>query len=292
MKRRDFIRTATGAIAGGALLPAGLRAMTSAGLHPRPGAAGLSSTAGSLEPIGLQLYTVRGEMARNVDATLAAVSRIGYREVEFAGLFNHTAREVRAMLDAHGLMAPSSHVGMPRDMADWPATLEDALTLGQSYIITPSFPSRDLSPDGMKRIADQFNAAGAAARKAGLQFGFHNHSAEFTPVDGQVPYDTLLAECDPHLVCFEIDIYWMITGGRDPLEYLARFPHRFPMVHAKGRAADGKMVDVGAGTIDYPKILAAFKRAGLQHCFVEHDHPADPMASAQASFNYLSALKF
>jgi sugar phosphate isomerase/epimerase len=248
--------------------------------------------AGSLGPLGIQLYTVRKLASQNKDATLAAISEIGYREVEFAGLFNNSAKDVRAMLDRHGLAAPSSHVGMPRDMADWPAMLDDALALGQSYIITPSFPSNDLSRDGMKRIADQFNAAGAAAKKAGLRFGFHNHSEEFTPVGGQVPYDTLLAACDPAVVCFEIDIYWMITGGRDPLTYLAKYPGRFPMVHAKGRTADGKMVDVGAGAIDYPKILKAFQRAGLQHCFVEHDDAPDPLASARASFRYLNTLNF
>lgn len=281
MQRRDFLRSALGAVAGGAILPR-LAGAEWRGARP----------AGSLGPIGIQLYTVRGAMARDLEATLATIARIGYREVEFAGLFDHPAAAVRKILDRNGLVAPSSHVGLPRDMSAWPAMLDDALALGQSYIICPSFPSRDLSPDGMKRIAAQFNAAGAAARKAGLQFGFHNHAQEFQPVDGQVPYDLLLAECDPALVTFEIDIYWMVTGGRDPLAYLAKYPGRFPMVHAKDRTADGKMTDVGSGVIDFPKILAAFKRAGLQHCFVEHDNPADPFASARASFTYLDGLTF
>ncbi len=280
MQRRDFLRTTLGAVAGGALLP-----RLAAGEWARSGA-------GSLGPIGIQLYTVRREMAKDVESTLATIAGIGYREVEFAGLFNHSAADVRKMLDRHGLAAPSSHVGLPDDMSAWPAMLDDALTLGQSYIICPSFPSRDLSPDGMKRIAARFNAAGAAAKKAGLRFGFHNHAEEFKPVDGQVPYDLLLSECDPSLVTFEIDIYWMVTGGRDPLAYLAKYPGRFPMIHAKDRTADGRMADVGAGVIDFPKILAAFKRAGLQHCFVEHDNPPDPFASARASFAYLNALTF
>lgn len=280
MQRRDFLRTTLGAVAGGALLP-----------RLAAGEWGSTGT-GSLGPIGIQLYTVRREMAQDVESTLATVADIGYREVEFAGLFDHPATDVRRMLDRHGLAAPSSHVGLPDDMRAWPAMLDDALTLGQSYIICPSFPSRDLSPDGMKRIAARFNAAGATAKKAGLQFGFHNHAEEFKPVDGRVPYDLLLAECDPSLVTFEIDLYWMITGGRDPLTYLAKYPGRFPMVHAKDRTADGRMADVGAGVIDFPKILAAFKRDGLQHCFVEHDDAPDPFASARASFAYLNALTF
>jgi sugar phosphate isomerase/epimerase len=282
MQRRDFLRSMIGAAAGGALVP-----RLAAGAWPAPW------EAGSLGPIGIQLYTVRKAMASDVDGTLATIAQIGYREVEFAGLFGHPAADVRKMLDRHGLVAPSSHVGLPDDMkAAWPAMLDDALTLGQSYLICPSFPSRDLSPDGMKRIAARFNEAGAAAKQAGLQFGFHNHAEEFTPVDGRVPYDELLAECDPALVVFEIDIYWMVTGGRDPLAYLAQYPGRFPMVHAKDRTADGKMADVGAGVIDFPKILAAFERAGLKHCFVEHDNAPDPFASARASFRYLNGLTF
>jgi sugar phosphate isomerase/epimerase len=279
MQRRAFIRTAAGAIAGGAFLP-------------RFAHAGWPVPPGSLGPIGIQLYTVRGAMARDMEATLATLAEVGYREVEFAGLFNHPAADVRKMLDRHGLVAPSSHVGLPGDMSAWPAMLDDATALGQSYIICPSLPGRDLSPDGMKRIAARFNAAGAAARKAGLQFGFHNHADEFKPVDGQVPYDLLIAECDAALVTFEIDLYWMVTGGRDPLAYLAKYPGRFPMVHAKDRTADGRMADVGAGVIDFPKILAAFKGAGLRHCFVEHDNPSDPIASARASFAYLDQLTF
>jgi sugar phosphate isomerase/epimerase len=278
MERRDFVRTALGAAAGM--------------LAPRFAAAEWTRAAGRLGPIGIQLYTVRREMATDIEATLAEVAQIGYREVEFAGLFGHPARDVRAMLARHGLAAPSSHVAMPSDMSDWPRMLDEALTLGQSYIITPSLPSDDWTPGGIQRIAAQFNIAGDVAKKAGVQFGFHNHAAEFKPVDGRVPYDELLAECDPSLVKMEIDIYWMVTGGRDPLTYVAKYPGRFPMVHAKDRAANGAMADVGSGTIDFPKILGAFERAGLRHCFVERDDASDPYASARASFAYLHNLVF
>ncbi len=281
MERRDFLRTAFGAAAAGVLLP-------------RLAAGEWSTTRadGSLGPIGLQLYTVRTEMAKDVDSTLATVAGIGYKEVEFAGLFGHPAKDVRAMLNHHGLVAPSSHVAFPRDAKAWPGIIADAHTLGQSYVVSPSLPDNDLTPDGVKRIADEFNAAGAILKKAGLRFAFHNHDTVFHAVDGHVPYDLLLAECDPALVAFEVDIYWMVNGGGDPLAYVAKYPGRFPMVHAKDRTADGKMADVGKGVLDFPKILAAFKRAGLQHCFVEHDHPAHPFASARDSFDYLNALTF
>ncbi|HEY5218486.1 MAG TPA: sugar phosphate isomerase/epimerase [Gemmatimonadaceae bacterium] len=279
MERREFLRAAVGAVAGSALLP-------------RFAAQVSRADARGLGPIGLQLYTVRGEMGKDVEGTLATVSRIGYREVEFAGLFNHSAKDVRAMLGRHGLVAPSSHVAVPDTADEWHRDLDDAVTLGQSYIICPWIDEKDRTVDGYKRVAARFNTAGEAAKKAGLQFGYHNHDFEFKPVEGQLPYDLLLAECDPQLVKMEIDIFWMVNGGKDPLVYLARDPARFPMVHAKDRTADGKMVDVGAGVIDFRKILGAFERAGLKHCFVEHDDPKDPFASARASFTYLNRLTF
>ena len=278
MERREFVRTTLGALAAGALLP-------------RLARAGWGD-AGTLGPIGIQLYTVRREMAQDVEGTLATIAGIGYREVEFAGLFGHSARDVRAMLDRHGLVAPSSHVALPDDMSRWPAALDDARTLGQSYIICPSFDDRYLTPDGIKQIAARFNVAGEAAKKAGLQFGFHNHDAIFKAADGKVLYDLLLAQCDPTLVVFEIDVYWMVTGGADPLHYLAQYPGRFPMIHAKDRAPDGKMTDVGSGTLDWPKLLRAFERQGLKHTFVENDEAKDPYASARASFAYLNRLTF
>ncbi|MDE3214943.1 MAG: sugar phosphate isomerase/epimerase [Gemmatimonadota bacterium] len=278
MERREFFRTTFGALAGSALLPQ----LARAGWRD----------AGTLGPIGIQLYTVRREMAKDVDAALATIAQIGYREVEFAGLFGHSAKDVRAMLDRHGLRAPSSHVALPDDMTRWPAALDDANTLGQAYIICPSFDDRYLTPDGIRQIAARFNVAGEAARKAGLQFGFHNHDAIFKAAGGKVLYDLLLAQCDPKLVVFEIDVYWMVTGGADPLAYLAKYPGRFPLIHAKDRARDGKMTDVGSGTLDWPRLLRAFERQGLKHTFVENDEAADPYASARASYAYLSRLTF
>ncbi|MDE3128732.1 MAG: sugar phosphate isomerase/epimerase, partial [Gemmatimonadota bacterium] len=145
---------------------------------------------------------------------------------------------------------------------------------------------------GIKQIGERFNAAGAAAKKAGLQFGFHNHAAIFQAAGGKGLYDQLLAECDPRLVVFEVDVYWMVTGGADPLAYIAKYPGRFPMIHAKDRATDGKMTDVGSGTIDWPKVLRAFRGQGLKHTFVENDEAADPYASARSSFAYLNRLTF
>ena len=245
-----------------------------------------------LDAIGIQLYTVRAQMAANVDTTIAAIAEIGYREVEFAGLFGKSAREMRAILDRNHLVAPCSHVSVPPTADEWQRMLEDAATLGQAYIACASIGGRDRSVDGYKRVAAQFNTAGAAAKRAGLQFAYHNHDFEFRPVDGRLPYDILLAECDADLVKMEMDLYWIVTGGQDPLAYFARHPGRFPLVHVKDRATDGAMADVGAGTIDFKAIFAQAGRAGIKHYFVEHDNTKDPLATARASFDYLKRLTF
>jgi sugar phosphate isomerase/epimerase len=248
-----------------------------------------------LKTIGLQLYTVRGEMARDFEGTLARVAATGYREVEFAGYFDHPAREVRAALDRHGLKAPSAHIPIERLRENWHATLADARVVGHQYLVMPWIPEEERRTlDGYKRAAELFNKAGAEARSAGIQFGYHNHNFEFEPIEGQRPYDVLLAEADPTLVAMEMDLYWITKGGGDPLAYFARWPGRFPMVHVKDAAGDAErtMVDVGRGTIDWKRIFARRKQAGIRHFFVEHDQPADPFASIRASYEYLKHLEF
>jgi len=141
-------------------------------------------------------------------------------------------------------------------------------------------------------VAEVFNRLGRQARAVGLRFGYHNHAFEMTPMDGQVPYDVLLQNTDADDVCFEMDLYWTVDGGQNPLAYFARYPGRFPLVHVKDRTANGQMVDVGAGTIEWEAIFAHRKEAGIRHAFVEHDEPADPFGSLAASYAYLRALRF
>jgi sugar phosphate isomerase/epimerase len=148
--------------------------------------------------------------------------------------------------------------------------------------------------DGYLRIAERFNRAGETASKAGIRFGYHNHDFEFAPIDGKLPYDVLLESTEPNQVCFEMDLYWIVKGGQDPLKYIARWPGRIELVHVKDAAAPParEMRDVGAGTIDWRRIFARGKQAGIKHCFVEHDDARDPFASIAASFAYLKALRF
>jgi len=275
--RREFIGT-MGALAAGAVLPACRTARATS----------------RVSKIGLQLYTVRDLMKKDVEGTLAAVAGAGYTEVEFAGYFDKTPAEIKAMLDRHGLVAPAVHSGSIAP-ADWAKALEAANVIGHKFIVMPWIPvERRKTLDDWKQVAADFNRLAAAAKAAGLQFAYHNHDFEFPLVEGKVPYDLLLAETDPNLVKLEIDLYWITKGGQDPLAYFARWPGRIPLVHVKdGRGPpEWAMTEVGSGAIDWKRIFAKSQQAGIQHYFVEHDQPADPIASITASCAYLKQLEF
>ena len=247
-----------------------------------------------LDKVGLQLYTVRDQMKADFEGTLAHVAEIGYKEVEFAGYFNHAPAEVKAMLDRHGLTAPSTHVGDISPEA-WKASLDAARTIGHRYIVVPWIPQeKRMTLDGWKQVAGDFNRAAQAAHDAGIQFAYHNHDFEFPKMEGQVPYDVLLQTTDPRLVQLEIDLYWITKGGQDPLTYFARWPGRIPLVHVKDSAGapEHKMVDVGQGKIDWKRIFAKQDQAGIKHFFVEHDQPPQPFQDIAASYNYLKNLEF
>ena len=242
--------------------------------------------------IGLQLYTIRKAMERDFEGSLARVARIGYREVEFAGYFDHSAEQVRRILHRHDLAAPSAHISLEDIRTHWDRTVEDAHSIGHKYLVCAWINDEDRTVDGYRKVAGEFNRAAETARKAGIEFGYHNHSYEFVPLDGQLPYDILLAASDPALVKFELDLFWITKGGADPLAYFAKYPGRFPLVHVKDMSRDGKMVDVGKGTIDFRKIFADREQAGIRHFFVEHDEPANPFASIASSYAWLRGLRF
>ncbi len=252
--------------------------------------------AAKIDRIGLQLYTLRGEMKKNVETTLERVAAIGYKEVEFAGYFDREPAALRATLDRLGLSAPGCHVGLPAVEAGFDATAAAAKTIGHEWLIVASVPGRDLeSVAAIKALAARFNAIGKRAHDAGLRFGYHNHNVEFKAVEGSVPYDILLNETDPALVDFEIDLYWITQAGSDPLAYFARYPGRFKLAHVKDSAGppNHEMRDVGAGAINWRTIFAKRQQAGFAHYIVENDQPGtDPFAAVTTSYRYLRALEF
>jgi sugar phosphate isomerase/epimerase len=252
-----------------------------------------ASRADKLKRIGMELYTVRSLTAKDLAGTLAQLAKIGYKEVEFAGYFNHPAAEIRSMLDQDGITAPAVHVAITDIENQGDKTFADAKTIGHQWIVVASLPrGQRETADDWKQVAARFNAAGEKVKAAGFRFAFHNHNDVFKKVGGELPIDILMRETDPSLVGYEMDVYWVVNGGGNPVELLQRYPGRFKLLHLKDSmgAPDHKMADVGAGTIDFKAILSHAK--GIDNYFVERDDPTDPMASAMASFNYLSRLEF
>tara|TARA_B100000745_G_scaffold263377_1_gene187775 strand:+ start:1342 stop:2193 length:852 start_codon:yes stop_codon:yes gene_type:complete len=242
--------------------------------------------------IGIQLYTLRAPLSEDVAGTLAQVAEIGYQTVEFAGLYGLTPGEMRTTMDAVGLRAVSSHAGVSDIRGDWASFLEGAQQLGQDFIFVPSIPESERTPEGLRKLAEDFNQAGEIAGSGGLHFGYHNHAWEFAALpDGTVPMDLLLERTEPRLVDWQMDIFWVVDGGGDPMAYLESQAGRVTSVHVKDRTPDGRMVDVGKGVIDFATILPRAEELGMLHAFVEHDTPDAPIESVRYSFNALSALK-
>jgi sugar phosphate isomerase/epimerase len=239
---------------------------------------------------GVQLYTVRSEMQKSVERTLTRVAEIGYREVEFAGYFNKKPSEIAALLKANGLTAPAAHVDRAALGDPWNRALDAAVAAGHQWVIIASVPVADRgSVQSYQRLAEEFNRRAAAAKTRGLSFAYHNHDFEFTPLDGTTGHAVLMRDCDPALVQFELDLYWITKAGGAAAEYVQRYPGRFPLVHMKDMAAGGAMVEVGAGTIPFQRIFDAAK-GGIRHFFVEHDNPASPFDSITRSVNTLRTL--
>ncbi|HKG14457.1 MAG TPA: sugar phosphate isomerase/epimerase [Pyrinomonadaceae bacterium] len=280
MNRRSFVKRLALGAAGAACLT-------------EPGAAYAKK---KLSKIGVQLYTVRRELEADFEGTLAKVASLGYREVEFAGYYGRTPAEVKAILARNGLAAPSAHFQSVVSSGGVREAVEAAGVVGHSYLVYAWLPPEERkSLDDYKRLAERLNRAGEECRRAGIQFGYHNHDFEFAPMEGRIPYDLILEGTDARLVKMELDLYWITKGGQSPLAYFRKHPGRFPLVHVKDMDGTPKryFTEVGRGTIDFGEIFAASKQAGIKHYFVEQDEtPASPFESIRTSIDYLKRLEF
>jgi sugar phosphate isomerase/epimerase len=285
MDRREFLRL--GGAAGLAATWGGsacARAVSMMG-----GAEGASFP---LDSVGLQLYTVRSLMQQSVERTLEQVAAAGYTLVETAGLYNRQPEALRALLERNGLRSTSGHY--PLELVESGSAFATATALGQEFVVVPSVPrTAHASLAAYGELADRFNRIGEKARAAGLRLAYHNHNFEFETFGGNAPaYETLLAKTDPALVSFELDAYWAYKAGYDPVRYFERYPGRFALLHLKdGTAAPAReMTDVGKGVIDFRRLFAVSRAAGLRYAFVEHDQPADALLSIRASHEHLARL--
>lgn len=238
--------------------------------------------------ISVQLYSVREAIGDNPEPVLARLREIGYRKVELAGTYGLTAAAFRRMLDRNGLQATSTHIDPYGDIE---AKVEDAVTLGHRYGAT-AFARFDNVAE-WQQLAEQINIAAAAFDAAGIRYGYHNHDAEFLPLEGGVTgYDVLRRECDRRLVHLELDLYWAVVGGVDPVALFRADPRRYLQLHVKDRAEDGSFADLGTGTIDFGRIFREARTSGTVEYIVEHDQPSDPLSTVDVGYRYLRDLRY
>jgi len=258
--------------------------------------------------IGLQLYTVRDAMGKDVSGTLAKVAQIGYNSVELATytgsekFYGMDAKSFAAELKKNGLIAPSSHyrVGIDKTngadtqgtmLHDWQKAVDDAAAVGVKYMVCAWLsPEERGGIDNYKRLAGYCNTAAETCKKAGIQFCYHNHDFEFIETDGQLPYNVLLENTDKDLVKLEVDLYWVTKAKQDPAEIFSKNPGRFPLWHVKDmdNTPAHDFTEVGNGVIDFKKIFTHADHAGLKYFFVEQDKcPGSPFDSITKSIAYV-----
>lgn len=256
------------------------------------------------KPIGLQLYTLRDQLEKDVVGTIRQVAKIGYKDVEIYSLYGKSAAEFGKTLKDNGIMASSGHYLLPDVKTNWHKRIEDANTLGLKYMVNAILqPEERKSFDDYKRLADIFNKAGEATQKAGIQFCYHNHNFEFIKYGNTTAYEYLLNTLDPKLVKFEMDCFWVTHAGQDPVAYFKKYPGRFPLLHIKDMkdnppptheldAKLGLFAPVGQGTIDWKRIFAAARQGGMQHYYVEQDFcEQPPLQAVKISYDYLRKLQ-
>ena len=280
--RRDMLRLLAAGVAAGTLLPSLLSASSR-----RDGMAdGVLVDSRRIGRVGLQLYTVRDQLANDIEGTIAAIAAAGVTELEFAGYYNKDAKWWKALLKKHRLTAPSGHMPLPPTDADWDTQFATAKAMGHQIVIMPFLrPDQRKTTDDWKHIADRLNVAGRKAKAAGLEFGYHNHDFEFTPIDGTTGWEIVTTQTDRSLVHLELDLYWATKAGQDPIALMQQWPGRVTCVHVKdiGPPPARDFADVGAGSIDFKTILAKGRTMGLKHWFIERDVSPDPLASIRIS---------
>jgi sugar phosphate isomerase/epimerase len=291
-KRRDFIK-ATTAIASGVALTTIAGKLT-----------GCISTnkAAAYNPVfGIQLYTLRDEMPKDPKGILKQLSSYGYKQIEsyehdklgmFWGMKN---TEFKQYLDSLEMKIVSSHADIYKDFE---RKAGEAAAIGMDYLICPSLGSRK-SLDVFKTAADKFNNCGEICKKNGLRFAYHNHDYSFQQLEGQYPQDVLMNNTSKDIVDYEMDIYWVVTAGQDPITWLNKYPNRFRLSHVKDRKKNVPLTEnsastvPGTGSIDFSKILSVGKKQGMAYFIVEQERydGTTPLKAAQAGAAYMKSLK-
>jgi len=246
-----------------------------------------------LPAFGLQLWTVKEDMAKDAKGTLKKIASYGYKQIEsFEGakgmFWGMDHKEYKKYMDELGMKIISTHCDIQKDFERKAA---EAAAIGMKYLICP-YKGPQKSIDGFKKFADEFNKAGEICKKNGIRFAYHNHDYSFQAVDGQIPQDVMIENTDKELVDFEMDIYWVVAAGADPIAYFKKYPGRFRLCHVKDlirTATDHESCQLGKGTIDFKSILKVGTENGLKYYVVEQEAftGSNPLESAQVDAGYL-----
>jgi len=287
--RRNFLKKSSSFVAGIALAPIADKLMMDENEV---------EMAKKLKTFGLQLYSLRDVLPEDPKGVLKQVAGFGYKQIEgyegpkgmFWGMSN---TEFKKYMDDLGMSFVSSHCDTTKDFEK---KVADAAAIGMKYLIYP-FEGPDKTIDDYKKLTDDFNKKGEICKKNGIRFAFHNHNFSFTAINGVFPQDILMQNTDPSLVDFEMDMYWVVTPGQDPVAWLKKYPNRFPLVHVKdrtkGATATADTCILGQGSINYPSILKEARKLGVQYYIVEQEKYANttPIDSAKADAEYMKKVK-
>jgi len=250
-------------------------------------------------PFGIQLWTVKQALYKDTVGVLTHLSKSGYKQIEgfeggnglFWGMKN---TEFKKLMDDLGMNFVSSHCEISKDFE---RKAEQAAEIGMKYLICP-FKGAQKSIDNFKKFSDEFNACGEIAKKNGIRFAYHNHDYSFVPMDGIVPQDLMIKSTNPDTVDFEMDMYWTVAAGVDPIAYMKKFPNRFKLVHVKDMATNAKgdkeSCIVGKGSIDYKTLLPQAAAQGVKYYIVEQEAytGTTELDCAKDDAAYLKTLKW
>ena len=284
MKRNEFLK-----ISGGLAL---------AGLASRSAFASLAKD-DKLKDFGIQLWSVRDDLAKDPKEVLKQLASYGYKQIEsFEGrqgmFWGMTNTEFKSYMDELGTKLIASHCDITKDFEKKAA---EAAAIGMKYLICPwKGPQKDI--DAFKKFADEFNEKGEICQKNEIRFAYHNHDYSFVDMNGQLGQDVMMKNTDPKLVDFELDMYWVVAGGQNIETWLNKYPKRFRLCHVKDRKKGVATTDknesvvVGTGSIDYAKILKTAKKQGMEYYIVEQEKwdGTTPMQAAQANAGFMKNL--
>lgn len=255
-------------------------------------------------PIGLQLYSLRAQFAKDVSGTLDKVKALGFTNVELAGTYGLTAEQFKALLDARGLKAVSAHFPFDQFRTNLDGIIHDAKIFGLQYVGCAWIPhGTEFDEKTCRAAVAVFNQAGETLAQQGLKFFSHTHGYEFQPYKDGTFFDLMMTETNPKFVSYQMDMFWVAHAGQDPVKLLEKYGDRWQLMHLKGMrdsTPTGLLtghsdvtndVPVGEGKIPFPPLMRAAKKAGVQWYFIEDESPLSEQQIPQ-SLHYLETLKW